>query len=182
MKTIHRYWTGPAHPGQAWLDNVLRRMAPRWSLREWQGTEMEAWAAGFDAQVRASDVPRHRANLIRYRALLELGGVWLDHDMLLLAPLDVRGLETAVMGNQRVGCYMAGTAGWPELQGLLDEVLSQPPSNRPAPHVSGVHRLTHHLQAAGRRPDMCPHNLDGKRLSPVVSAVHLFWTGNGWPQ
>ena len=87
---IHRYWHGGQLPAtEPWVGSTLRGMGP---VTDWTDDtlppEVVAWLDAHAAQVRPTDALRHRANLVRWWILSELGGVWCDHDVIAFQPLD----------------------------------------------------------------------------------------------
>jgi len=161
LRLIHRYWTGPDEPpvdppvGTVWHDGDLPY-------------SIAAWVDAREAQVRPSDVPRHRSNMVRWWLLLEHGGLWLDHDARLHDdPPDGNWVAAA---NPFHACAAAIQLlpRHPLAYAMLDHIARQPPSTRTAPQVSGAHPLTnlarHHnvrlepIPGPGRPPTWISHD------------------------
>jgi hypothetical protein len=104
---------------------AIRMHCPGWTLVDHDDdAELGEWADWFAPLALERDMPRHRANVIRYRLLFEQGGIWLDHDVRVLASLEPlrRGPRVAAVGTQPEGSMMAMPAYHPFLWDLLVRV------------------------------------------------------------
>jgi mannosyltransferase OCH1-like enzyme len=91
-RLAHRIWLGDDEPDwtRPYADTWRR---PGWSLRQWSGPE-ELYPLRNQAIYDAADriAPNHagqlRSDVLRYEILLRYGGVYVDHDVELLKPID----------------------------------------------------------------------------------------------
>lgn len=112
MKIIHRYWSGPPSPLEPWAGQTVRSMNPGELLVDWTDGSLpdniRQRADDSAGQVRPEDRFRHRANLIRLMLLIEIGGRWVDHDLIPLRPFtDFPGNATAAHYGRRCNCYLS---------------------------------------------------------------------------
>lgn len=89
-RIFHTYWEGHR---PSWVDERIenvRRLHPLWEVKEWDdGVLMDCLRGHFnDPKVAEHHKVAYRSNLIRYSALWRHGGIWLDSDMEVYAPMD----------------------------------------------------------------------------------------------
>lgn len=139
--TVHRYWTGLRRvPSvspyarrvalglgldvQDWDDATLPR-AVREQVDALSGCVPDRWA------------PRHRANVARLALLHEHGGIWLDHDAMLLRVPDWQPGWVAWANGRYCTALMGFEAGDPRLALALAGVHEAPTT----PEASGERML-----------------------------------------
>jgi mannosyltransferase OCH1-like enzyme len=131
-RTFHQAWIGPAER-PAWADAWTarwRELHPAWELIEWRfdgtwsGTD-RAWdRSGLLARASACR-PQQAANIVRLELLDRFGGVWLDHDMEPLRPIDelLVGAEAAAAPFRFApgvnNSFMAASPGHPWIRRCL---------------------------------------------------------------
>ena len=85
--TVHRYWTGGPPPPHSDAFGYVSARTLGGRLVDWSDETLpREWVAYLDAlsdQVHPEDVPRHRANILRWVLMRRYGGVWLDHDVVI---------------------------------------------------------------------------------------------------
>lgn len=92
-KIVHQIWIGK-NPfpsiAEPWRDSIARYL-PDWSYRLWTDAELPELAKGSlcgEAMLNPKLGMGIRPDLVRYEILRQHGGLYLDHDMELLGPLD----------------------------------------------------------------------------------------------
>lgn len=121
---IHRYWTGgAAKPASSVLAG--RIAANFGEVIDWTEADIpEPITAIVDAHI--DDVPedqriRHSSNIIRYGLLAFYGGIWMDHDVVLMS-LPARGAWVASSNGFIVSSVMSFPAGDPHPQMALESL------------------------------------------------------------
>jgi hypothetical protein len=165
---IHRFWTGPPRAEHHWIDKVVRRAHPHIQVKDWTLDEIPML---LDPDTN----PVHLSNVVRYWALHEHGGLWLDHDIIPLRSLTgAPRAWTAAMGNLREGSVMwFPQPGHPMLAELLE--VSQ---SRPAlPGAPDLREVGQRYPTVGYEQRVLPLNAIGQRTAITeVWAVHLWST------
>lgn len=179
---IHRYWEGEPRPEHNWSATVVQSVHPRASLRDWTP---ESLPPEVQTLVQSSDV-RHNSNVARYALLHQMGGLWLDHDVIPLQDLISRldGPWVAGLGHTYEGCVMYfPRAGHPALGELIERATSEASQFQQSPRRSGSVLLTEVLPKypdVRREPRVLPFDSQGKptagRHQPL--AVHMWVTSN----
>ena len=104
MVLIHRFWVGPPRPEHIWITEVVRKIHPNAELKNWT---LDTLPRNPKEMIRGSDTPGHLSNMVRHWALYELGGLWLDHDVIPLRNLtEASEPWTAALGSVREGSSM----------------------------------------------------------------------------
>ena len=179
---IHRFWRGPAHPMTAFTRAAIESSCPGAVLTDWDDESLAAEDLLL-AENLADDDPRHVANVARYALLHRYGGLWLDHDVVVLADLTTaRSPWTAGWGRAREGCAMwFPNSGHPLALQLFGAAVSAPAG--PSVARSGADVLTKY---GARHPDVhvnesvVPLDATGaRRGSRTPTAVHLWATSTG---
>jgi len=103
-----------------WTLAVLRDLHPHWEFMEHDHSPIID-----ESQVKPEDLVRHTSNMIRYQVLGEIGGIWVDHDVIPLRsfePLAQAGAFTASIEGHREGSVLGFPPGHPMLAHLLHEI------------------------------------------------------------
>jgi hypothetical protein len=176
---IHRYWSGRAQPPNPWLHNLVWQVHGRavpvvdWT-DEQLPAEVVAWLDSHRLEVRPPDRLRHRANMVRWWLLRAHGGVWLDHDVVPLAPvLDLPRPWSAALSSSRVGCAIGLDAGDLFAETMLSAMPCVPGVGRSSLDVSGDRLL---CTLAPGRMERVPLLFDGQGNinDPAAPLVHLW--------
>lgn len=178
---IHRYWTGDgAGPFEPWLGRAVRSM--HYGVTDWTDDTLPAgwneWLDEHASKVIEKDLPRHRANMVRWRLLWERGGVWMDSDVIPLRNLEQEvGAWTAAIGDTRTCAIVKLPPGHGLARAMLDAVenYSGPPAS--CPYVSGDKLLNTMTFKVGRL--QLPFGSNGACMNvedPV--AVHVWVTSS----
>lgn len=175
---IHRYHTGPPMDVAYFISGAVRDLHDE--VVDWtdetlpDGVRSELDELG--GMVPEQDLPRHRANIVRWWLLDEYGGTWLDHDVLPLRRLDRGPDVTGAIGSMRCSCVVRLTAHHDLARRMLDEIR-QAPEGDSAPAVSGDHLLTRLCPTDMGKLHM-PHTAVGRlRLTPTWG-IHLWATSS----
>lgn len=178
-RIVHRWWQGEPSPMEPWLHHVIKSLNPGWEIIDHDEDPTDF----VPGQVKPEDLIRHKSNVFRYQIMRDVGGVWMDNDLVPLAPFDDLinlGPVTAALGQQREGCFLM----FPPNHPLMDELLrfiSVAPDGllRRSADVSGAQALTFmgaQHRDVGFETRVVPFDAAGQR-TPVDRpiAVHL-WT------
>lgn len=87
-RTIHRVWLGSRPPDDTYLE-TWRRNCPGWQIRTWGNEEAAEVDVPYVRQALAAGKWAFASDYLRLLALYREGGVYLDTDVELAAPLDV---------------------------------------------------------------------------------------------
>lgn len=93
-RVFHQYWAGRDMPGvyadyaATWTD-----LNPGWRLRQWTADDLPVmrtrWMYDTAGRYAApAHLDAYRANLVRFEALEQYGGIWVDSDMECLRPIE----------------------------------------------------------------------------------------------
>lgn len=176
MDTIHRFWTGPENDLFLWTEQTLKSLHPGVKIKTWTSGEYDVELG----QVQTSDMVRHESNVIRYKALYDFGGIWLDHDVVPLCNLfnETQPNTTAGYGRQREGCFLRFDKGNTELKSLIDTIETEPLNEfGKSTHVSGAKALSRINEKVLIEPRVIPIDSFGNWIGkdkPI--AVHLWAT------
>jgi hypothetical protein len=146
-KLLHRWWNDPRNPPPHDFAAELRDLHRGWKLVD---HPPGLWADWLDQQpgARPCDQARHRSNLLRYRILLEHGGVWVDWDIEPVRPLDPF-LDAPRLASAGPSHPEGGVMIFPPGHPFLAELLATVPRSRPvgsAVEVSGAAHLKRTLR------------------------------------
>lgn len=176
MNIIHRFWRGPTNDLFLWTEQTLRSLHP--------GVEIKTWTSGDYqvklGQVQDSDIIRHESNVVRYKALYDFGGIWLDHDVIPLCNLfeATQSNTTAGFGRQREGCFLRFDKGNDDLKSLIDTISLKPENSfGKSVIVSGAKALSRISDRVNIEPRVIPIDSYGNWIGldyPI--AVHLWDT------
>lgn len=133
---IHQFWSGPGRP------------SPMIGAHQWDEASVPAaWLEFADETARSvlpSDLPRHRANVVRLLLLSAYGGMWADYDLTVIGDLDTLPVPATASHQPglRCNCWMSFPQSHPALEQALDAIAEQKTSPIPhrlkrAPFVSG---------------------------------------------
>lgn len=165
MFDIHRYWTGIPPTTEPYHAVVLSRLG---RLHDWTDATLPGdvitWLDQAACQVTEQTLVRHRANMVRWWALHNLGGIWFDHDALPLVRLEELGelWTCAVSQQQRTVCGAAFPAGHPLPAAILARIDAHVGAPVPCWELSGDRMLDR----------LCPAEVP-RVLLPVDAAGHL---------
>lgn len=180
---IHRYWTGPPPATEPFIGNAVTKGNPAAILRDWADetlpVELTRFLAECEDRVAPDHLVRHRANIVRLWVLREFGGVWLDHDVIPLIPLeDVPPRATASHGV-RCNCAMFFPIGDQCLTVALDRIRTAPPNPEgKSIEVSGELLLEDVCDRGVVRLQL-PYAPDGSPIEGASRwAVHLYGTSS----
>lgn len=183
--TIHRYWTGPEPAGAGWMRKALMTMNPGEEVIEWHDSnlppETVAWMNDREHLVLASDVPRHRANMVRLWALFEHGGWWVDHDVIMLRPFEKLPFPALATHGTVCTCVMGMPAGHPLMGAAILGVGQRASGPGRSIDVSGE-RLVGSLRGRfGADVNLLPLPFDstGGYTGEEAWAIHLYATSTG---
>jgi len=182
---LHRYWTGASLPDtEPWVGWVIEKMHPDLMLHDWTddhlSDEIVGWLDGAAVQVKEEDRPRHRANMVRWWLLREYGGIWLDYDIIPLAPLPVDRRMCATPGSLPSSCVIGLPA---PNDPLADKMLTAiqgagPQSDRPSVEVSGDKQLMRVAQHEGLHLLPMRFGLHGDVANATSPLLHLWRTSS----
>lgn len=136
-RTIHRIWVGGEEP--EWTKEFAGTWElPGWSLNQWGEEEIRAEFPlhNQNAYDHAEDIaPFHtgqlRSDILRYEILYRHGGVYVDHDLECLRPIDtlVEGLKCFAAWEQQdkwiANGFLGATAGDPFIGRLIRGIDSR---------------------------------------------------------
>lgn len=170
---IHRLWIGPKSDHHEWTRHVIESVHGE-SPKDW--TLAELLQRFPDAGLHPDLHPRHNANIARYHLLWWYGGLWMDHDVIPLAPLTLPEPYTAAVGGVRTGCVLNfPMQAHPMLEEIVRLIRDDPAL--PIPDRSGQTLI----DVVGRRhpevrmePRVIPFDRNGKiqPLDGTPLAVH----------
>jgi hypothetical protein len=180
--TIHRYWTGDALPPVT--SQLAGRIIDRYTnntpglFMDWTDNmlpdEIMDLVTAHDSDVPETQRAKHRSNIVRYALLRQFGGIWLDHDLLLLQPPERFGSWVAFSQGQICTAAMYFPLGDPHLDAALDAVA---PADT-AWEASGEGML----KRAGVWTDVhqreLPFDYRGGRTRASMWAIHM-WGSRG---
>jgi hypothetical protein len=159
---IHRYWTGDA-PLPTSSGFAGRTVRVHGVLRDWTDDTLPI-DIREQMEVKASLVPekarvKHRSNVVRLLLLQRFGGVWLDHDAIIIDMPDRREAWAAWAGERVASSIMYFPSKHPSLQVALDNIRPDTAAVKSSGEIMLTrvwteHHLTYHplpLDAAGRR-------------------------------
>jgi len=116
---IHRYWTGDA-PRPASSILAGRIASGFGDLTDWTDESLPGPITDLLDQhaeeVPEDQRPKHRANIVRYALLSQFGGLWMDHDVVLMN-IPFRGMSPwiAASNSHIVNSIIFSPAGDPHL-------------------------------------------------------------------
>lgn len=121
---IHRYWTGDA-PKPASSILAGRIAGSFGEVIDWTDEDLPTPIHAI-VEAHAGDVPevhriRHASNIIRYGLLAFYGGIWMDHDVVLMS-LPAQGPWVASSNGFIVGAVMSFPPGDQHPQMALDSL------------------------------------------------------------
>lgn len=178
---IHRFWSGPLPAHHQWVKTMIQTHMPYEELKDWTLDTLpsEIDLSSVD-RVREEDVPRHLANLVKWWALAEYGGMWLDHDVVPLENLRSPNPYTAALpGPQRIGCVVnLPNPGSNMATSRLRDMETRTHPNRRTPWVSGDHALDlEEYPEVGYR--FLPYDALGQRMPNTdLWVIHLWETSS----
>jgi hypothetical protein len=185
-RLVHRYWTGGPPPDYVGdFEAAWRRLHPAWDVHTWGDRELPskvvAWLDGLESFVRPPDIPRHRANAVRYWLLWRHGGIWADCDLeplRSLEPLLDGRVFTATLSGRLEGAVIGGPPR-AAFFGDLVSGLSPPGRMGGSVEVSGMGYLdevgSRHPGVRRCRPSMFfTHAASGRPLPGDHWAQHLW--------
>lgn len=155
-KVIHFFWTGPHAPTQNFRD--WARCNPGWAVRVWSD-EQVLREFGQTPNVQAiytqTRKPNQKSDVARVEILHRHGGVYVDADILSLAPLDRAVPQLATMGCVLVqekkrllsNSFMAAVPGHPVLRACRTQMRADVDS--PVWKVTGPGFITDTLVREG---------------------------------
>lgn len=178
MGYIHRYWddpdTTPVHA--SWTTKVIENLHPDDELKDWTRDDVPDHILSLfdelDVSVITEDRPRHHANIFRWWALGEYGGIWMDHDVMPLVNLQSPNRPyTAAIGTQRnssVLCFPEHDKLVEVMRHAIDLKSRTSPFGTRSMDASGDHVLNRYMNPSvwarqlpfdrnGRPPEMGPH-------------------------
>lgn len=171
---IHRYWTGQGH-GRPWTGMLARGFGMQ--VVDWDDTTVPADILAF-ADARADlvidkDRLRHRSNIVRLLLLQRHGGVYIDHDVILLRPLNVLDPEPwAAAHGSLCSCVLSFPKDHPWLAQAIER-LPETGEGLTSREASGEHFLARQWPRITRRA--LPFDTRGQRVpNSALWAVHLF--------
>lgn len=187
---IHRFWHGLEPATEPWVEAVLRNLHPGMEVRTWRLDDLPIELV--DGPMATDDIAtgdelRHWANVVRWWALAEHGGWWLDHDVIPLRHLDA-GAWTATVSllGPRTSAGLSMPAGHGLPVAMLERVTLRfhHSFRRPCPQVSGdavLQQVAELFPDLGRRP--LPFDARGMPDRGVIDpwAVHLWSTSSTRP-
>jgi hypothetical protein len=140
-RIIHHIWLGgsPSPQLQTWMGSWTHHH-PEWEHRVW--TDDNLPTLRNDKEFRAAPSLAQKADVLRYELLLEHGGLYVDTDFECYRSLDERLTGPTLVMASEYGCLtnsiMAGDAGHPYLQALVDELPERLATSGDSvlPHVS----------------------------------------------
>lgn len=99
---IHYVWVGPGRIPEAQQRYIAQWQAfhPAFSIRRWNESNSDL-SSPYIAKALANRKWANASNLIRYHALYEHGGIYLDTDLQVIRPLDPLLAEDCFFGFQR---------------------------------------------------------------------------------
>lgn len=160
-KTIHRVWIGAPMPAEfAGYADDWQRLNPGHEVRLWTEADIDQLGlVNRELYDRAPElcperyVPRFRSNLVRYEILHRHGGVYVDCDMVPLAPLpEVDASAWACWEQDRIwigNSVLASAPGHPFFAALIDGAaasVAARPGER-SPITTGPQYLTRTFKA-----------------------------------
>lgn len=181
---IWRYWHGDVPPAYA---ATIALLIDAWS----PGRRVDLTDDELEPDVRAmlDDLARqvvddryqqavHRANLLRWHLLATEGGVWLDHDVVVME--DVHSWPRpwcAAVGDELVSCAMGFDAGHPVPAMMLEGARNSWNDRRPAVEVCGDAVLNGWVHTR----DLDGRHLPIKQRAAPVARVPLPFDSLGTP-
>lgn len=174
---IHRFWMGPPPPHAEWVKRMIETHMPGEELKDWNLVNVPAEVdLACDLRVEPGDQPRHLANLVKWWALAEYGGVWLDHDVIPLKDLrEAEPYTAAIPGPVRVACVVnLPEPGSRMALTRLEDMKTRTHSSRRTPWVSGDYALN-----SGDYPEVgyrfLPYDALGRRIQNTPLWVMHLW-------
>lgn len=174
-QVIHRYWSGPPSDLNEWTAATVRSLHP--------DAEFHMWGPGDwpvdSTQVREEDRVRHESNVVRYKALYELGGLWLDHDVIPLCNLFLATENNWTAGDGRIreGCGLRFQPKHEYLAALLKQIEMAPPSNVTSVVASGAILMNRIKSDVAIERRIMPIDPCGQWVAVVPPiAIHLWET------
>lgn len=177
-RLVHRFWIGPPHPEHIWITNIVQYTHPECDVIEWS---LDNLPSSIRSKMDPSDHPGHLSNIVRHWSLYELGGLWLDHDVIPLTDLTLSPNPwTAAIRDLREGSSMwFPTAGHPMMAEMLDIGLKSSVGLRP-PERSGtkwLRRIGVKYPDVGIENRVIPFDSLGRRCGTnELLAIHLWST------
>ncbi len=174
---VHRYWTGPGLPPCVSATSAVHA-SQYGALRDWTDETLppriKRAVDRVEDYVPEAHRPRHRANVARLLLLQEFGGLWVDHDLIIISLPSAEMPWTAWSGSRICSAVLAFEKGDSRLALALENVT---PSDSSVT-ASGEGMLTD-VWGGERIPYYrLPFNRDGsKDRAGTPWAVHLWSTG-----
>lgn len=175
---IHRYWTGDASKPD--MSAFARGLASQFgTVTDWTDDILPSDVASA-VDKRMDYVPdtglyraRHRSNLVRLRLLHQFGGLWLDHDVLLLDLPKPDGPWIAMSNRMTCSAAMRFEAGDDRLEKAWDKMT---PGN--SPRTSSGEWFLHHVWGDEVKRIELPFDVWGVR-QPYADqwAIHFWYSG-----
>lgn len=112
-KIIHYCWFGNNPKSKEILECIQswKKNCPDFSIKEWNEGNFDIQAYPFAKRMYAQKKWAFVADYARLHTLSEVGGFYLDTDMLLLQSLSPFSRHTCVLGEEAVGVISAGMIG-----------------------------------------------------------------------
>lgn len=180
---IHRYWSGPLPATEPWVGNVVRKLHPHMPVFDWTDRKLPrqivAFADDTAGQVGEQDRLRHRANVIRWSLLYEMGGWWADHDLIPLVPFTTLPVPATAAHGTRCTCWLAFPQHHETPAAALEAIRTTVPTGTArSVDVSGENLLERLCQDAIPRLEL-PFDAGGSPIRGTKAwAVHLYATAS----
>lgn len=171
---VHRYWTGTRR--QPSISGFAKRCAERnGSLHDWTDATLPVDIREHLDELTPLAPPfarnTHRANVVRLLLLQKFGGVWLDHDAIIIDMPDRSSAWSAWAGGRVASSIMYFPSGHPLLQIAIDGIRS----DKSAVRASGEIMLTREWADQDMTYHPLPFDASGRRDDNALPwAVHVW--------
>lgn len=174
-RTIHRIWIGGAEPD--WTAPFRSTWArPGWHIEDWGEEQIQDLMPLYNqdlydkaGDIAPNNVGQLRSDLLRYEILYKFGGVYVDHDLECLKPIDslIEGLSCflswEVENEWATNCFMGCAPGHPFLAhlilGVADQVRITNGKNYRPNRITGPHYITRKYWDDIRAIEVLPQEL-----------------------